>query len=122
MIRLFLMASILVATQASAAPSPFGDWSRGDGKANVKIETCDEDICAVNTWIKPGTPGEKVGDKLVLTVKESANGQWAGKAFDPQRHLTYRFTMSVQQQTMTTSGCLLGGLLCKSMNWKRLAD
>ncbi len=124
MVRPALIAAACVLLSASpalaAGPSPYGDWSRGDGKARVKIENCGDDLCAINTWIKPGTPDEKVGDKLVMTVKEGEGGKWTGKAFDPQRHMTYRFTMTVHEETMTTSGCVLGGILCKSMNWKKI--
>ena len=97
-----------------------GDWSRGDGKAKVHIAPCGDDICAINTWIRPGVNDERVGDKLVMTVKPDGPDKWAGKAFDPQRHMTYRMTIDVAASTMTTHGCVLGGLLCKNMGWTRL--
>ena len=97
-----------------------GDWARGDGKAKVHIEPCGDDICAINTWIRPGVADEKVGDRLVMTVRPEGPGKWTGKAFDPQRHLTYRMTIEAGASTMTTHGCVLGGLLCKNMGWTRL--
>ena len=111
-----LVAGPLHAAEASLQ----GDWSRGDGKAKVRIEPCGDDICAINTWIKPGVKDEKVGDKLVMTVKPSGADKWVGKAFDPQRHMTYRMSIDVAATTMTTHGCVLGGLLCKNMGWTRL--
>ncbi len=117
----FASIALLAATPALAdAPSPQGNWSRGDGKAKVRVEPCGKDLCAVNTWIKPGVKDEKEGDKLVMTVTEGAAGKWTGKAYDPQRKLTLRFTMTVKDATMTTVGCVWGGLLCKSMGWTRL--
>ena len=97
-----------------------GDWSRGDGKAKVRIEPCGDDICAINTWIRPGVSDEKVGDRLVMTIKPNGADKWVGKAFDPQRHMTYRMSIDVAATTMTTHGCVLGGLLCKNMGWTRL--
>lgn len=99
--------------------TPMGDWSRGDGKAKVRIEPCGKDICAINTWIKAGNRDEKVGDKLVMTVTP-AGTNWTGKAYDPQRKLTYRLTMTVNEKTMTTRGCVLGGLICKGTDWTRI--
>ncbi len=104
--------------QANAL-TPMGNWSRGDGKAKVRIEPCGKDICAINTWIKAGNRDEKVGDTLVMTVTQ-ADTTWAGKAYDPQRKLTYRLTMVVGEKTMTTRGCVLGGLICKGTNWTRI--
>ena len=118
--RYLWIALVLVAGSAQAQePSPQGQWARGDGKARVIVEPCGSDLCAINTWIKPGTPDEKVGDKLVMAVRRSGVALWKGKAFDPQRNQTYGFTMKVQDRTMTTTGCILG-VLCKDMGWTRL--
>lgn len=106
---------------AAAEPSPFGLWARGDGNARVRIERCGSDLCAVNTWIREGTAGEKAGDKLVMSVKAAGPGQWSGTAFDPQRDLSYRLTMTVRETSMTTRGCIVAGLLCKDMGWTRLS-
>ncbi|ESQ90240.1 hypothetical protein ABAC460_10855 [Asticcacaulis sp. AC460] len=102
-----------------AMASPEGDWARGDGKARVKIAPCGADLCAVNTWIKAGVKDEKVGDKLVMSVKNEG-GTWKGRAFDPQRNLHYRLTITLGGEAMTTSGCVLGGLVCKKMTWTRI--
>ena len=72
---------------AAADPSPLGMWARGDGKAKVRVERCGSDICAVNTWIRAGTKGEKAGDVLVMSVKPDDPGHWSGTAFDRQRDL-----------------------------------
>jgi uncharacterized protein (DUF2147 family) len=103
-------------------PSPLGEWARGDGKALVRIEPCAGAFCAVNTWIKPGTTDEKVGDKLVLNVTPSGSSAFTGEAFDPQRNMTFRMRMDVGPATMTTHGCVLGGLICKTMSFRRFSS
>lgn len=97
-----------------------GQWARGDGNAKVRIAPCGSDICAVNTWIKPGTPKEKAGDKLVMTVKPGSDGVYAGTAFDPQRDMTYKLTVTINGDKMTTRGCIVAGLLCKGIVWTRI--
>lgn len=117
-----LAVSVITAfvTPSSAeALSPLGLWARGDGVAKVKIAPCGGKLCATNTWIRPGTSGEKAGDVLVMSVKQEGD-TYNGSAFDPQRDLTYRMTMTVKAQSMVTRGCVLGGLLCKSVNWSRI--
>lgn len=106
---------------AASEPSPFGMWARGDGNARVRIERCGSDICAINTWIRAGTGSEKAGDKLVMSVAPAGPGRWSGTAFDPQRDMSYRLTMTVQPTSMTTRGCIVAGLLCKDMGWTRLS-
>jgi uncharacterized protein (DUF2147 family) len=118
-----LAALCLSATPLHAAdsnPSLEGEWARGDGKAKVRIAPCGEDVCAINTWIRPGVPNEKVGDRLVMTIMSDGPDKWVGKAYDPQRHMTFRMTIDVAATSMTTHGCVLGGLLCKSMDWTRI--
>ena len=97
-----------------------GQWARGDGNAKVRIAPCGSDICAINTWIKPGTPKEKTGDKLVMSIKPSSDGEYSGTAFDPQRDLTYKLTVSVKGNSMTTKGCVLAGIVCKGVEWTRI--
>lgn len=97
-----------------------GVWARGDGKAKVRIDNCGNALCAVNLWIKPGTPSEKVGDKLIMRLASTGNGKLSGEAEDPQRGLTYNLQVNVDGSTMTTRGCVLARIICKSVNWTRL--
>ena len=89
--------------------------------ARVQIAPCGGAICAINTWIKPGVSDEKVGDKLVMSVEPSSAAAMSGTAFDPQRNLSYRMKINFSGKSMTTQGCVLGGLLCKNMGWTRLS-
>jgi uncharacterized protein (DUF2147 family) len=114
-----LCIAVLSGGAASAADIN-GQWARGDGNAKVQIAPCGSDICATNTWIKPGTPKEKTGDRLVMSIKPTSDGQYSGTAFDPQRDLTYKLSVSVNGDTMTTKGCVLAGILCKGVNWSRI--
>lgn len=105
---------------AASAADIDGQWARGDGNAKVRIAPCGSDICAINTWIKPGTPKEKKGDKLVMTIKPGADGVYTGTAFDPQRDMNYKLTVTVSGDRMTTRGCIVAGLLCKGIEWTRI--
>ena len=119
---LALFASMLAFGAATAvhAAELDGNWARGDGKARVKIARCGADVCATNTWIKPGTPSEKAGDVLVMKISQVSEGLYSGSAFDPQRDMSYKITLEVGASNMTTKGCVLGGLLCKGVGWTRI--
>ncbi|MDH6296156.1 Uncharacterized conserved protein, DUF2147 family [Agrobacterium fabrum] len=105
---------------SAAAGEIDGNWARGDGKAKVVIAPCGEKICATNTWIKPGTPKEKTGDRLIMDIKQSEAGSYSGTAFDPQRDKSYKITVTVAGNNMTTKGCIVAGLLCKGISWTRI--
>jgi uncharacterized protein (DUF2147 family) len=121
-VRPALVLSLLVLTPVSAASGasdPSGVWTRGDGNARVRIAPCGGNICATNLWIGDTSGGENVGDRLVLTVSAGGEGTLVGTAYDPQRNLTYSMEMTVKARQLQTRGCVLGGLLCKSVTWSR---
>jgi len=105
---------------ALAGQAYLGDWARADGKTRIHVASCGASVCARNTWVRHGVSGEKVGDRLVLTVKPAGAGHWSGKAFDPQRKQNYAINVHATASYMTTQGCVMGGFVCQSMGWNRM--
>ncbi|MDB5569625.1 MAG: hypothetical protein JWN93_808 [Hyphomicrobiales bacterium] len=115
---LLAAAAAVFCVQPALADLTDGVWLREDGAARVRVQPCGAALCAINVWIRdPGD--EKVGDRLVLNVKPKGPGVLEGAAFDPQRNLRFSSRITYSDSAMTTSGCVLGGLLCKSVNWTR---
>lgn len=96
-----------------------GDWKRADGALRINIAPCGEQLCAVNTWTRDRDGGDQVGDRLVLSLSPGEASTLAGEAFDERRRLTYSLRISVGHDAMTTRGCLLAGVACRTMNWIR---
>jgi uncharacterized protein (DUF2147 family) len=119
-IALAMIMLSLGGTAMASEPDPSGTWMRGDGNAKVRIAPCGANICATNQWIKDTSGGENVGDKLVMTVKPKSADTLSGKAFDPKRNLTYSIQVTVKKSALVTRGCIVGGLLCKNVNWSRV--
>lgn len=118
----------LVAAVASVGPSAavasgsdiFGTWMRDDGNARVRVAACGDNICATNLWIRdPAKQGEKVGDRLEFSIKRNG-ASWRGKAYDPQRKLSFSASLSADGDSMTTKGCMLA-VVCRTTNWQRLS-
>ncbi len=116
---LILCVSLCGSALAASAPDPSGTWNRGDGNAKVRIAPCGSNICATNVWIKDTSGGEAVGDKLVMTLKPKSADTLSGKAYDAKRAMTYAIQLKVAGQSLVTRGCVVGGLVCKSVNWSR---
>jgi uncharacterized protein (DUF2147 family) len=112
----------LVASSVGAGGGPVitGDWSRNDGASRINIGPCGEHLCAVNTWVRDPADGELVGDRLVLALQPRDPGALTGEAFDERRKLRYSLLISVNGNAMTTEGCLVSGIVCKSLRWIRV--
>ena len=52
-------------------------------------------------------------------MKPDGDG-WSGSAYNPEDGKTYAGKASVSGGSMTTKGCALAGLICKSVNWSRI--
>lgn len=102
---------------AAQEPSPDGVWMRDDGNARVRIAPCGSKLCATNLWIKDTSEGEEVGDRLVMSLDRKSDTKLAGTAYDSKRDRTYAITVIVGRNSLTTRGCILGGLLCRDVNW-----
>lgn len=102
---------------AAQERSPDGVWLRDDGNARVRIAPCGAKICATNLWIKDTSKGEEVGDKLVMSLDRTSESTLSGSAYDPKREKTYRITVIVSSDGLTTRGCILGGVLCRDVGW-----
>lgn len=114
---IFALSIAACSTVAAQERSPDGVWMRDDGNARVRIAPCGSDICATNLWIKDTSKGEEVGDRLVMSLDRKSDTELVGTAYDPKRDKTYAITVIVGRNSLTTRGCILGGLLCKDVTW-----
>ena len=54
-----------------------------------------------------------------MTLKAKSADTLTGKAYDAKRSMTYAIQLKVAGQGLVTRGCVVGGLVCKSVNWSR---
>jgi uncharacterized protein (DUF2147 family) len=117
-----MVANLLAAPLlASTSPDISGNWLRTDGTARIKIASCGAQICAVNTWIKDTIRDERVGDRLVMTLEPLSDSKLFGAAFDVRRNRSYSIDITIDRNSMQTRGCLIKGIVCKTMSWNRTA-
>ena len=122
MFRPLLAAAALAASVAAAAAGDVkGEWMRSDGKAKVKFVACGSDaVCGSLSWLRdPKNDPGKVGQQVFFDMKPKGEDVWAGSAFNPEDGKTYSGRMTLAGDHLTTAGCVLGGLICKSMSWTR---
>jgi uncharacterized protein (DUF2147 family) len=122
LVRLRLaLTAFLLTTSPSLADEVFGTWLRDTGDEKVKFEPCGDAICGDIVWLKPGSGlNAKVGKRLFFDMRPSGANSWTGKAVSSDTGSIYSGKMSVEKSTLIISGCIAGGLICKSVNWKRV--
>lgn len=113
---LALMGSIGSASGQDA----LGVWQRDTGASRVRFAKCGEGLCGTLSWLKDTNGPAKVGQRIFYDMKPSGAGKWSGSAFNPEDGKTYSGTMTLAGDTLTTAGCVLGGLICRSVVWKRV--
>jgi uncharacterized protein (DUF2147 family) len=96
-----------------------GDWKRSDGRSRIRMAHCGDAVCGTITWLRDPESPARVGQQVFFGLKP-ADGGWSGSAFNPEDGKTYSGKVTVSGSSMTTSGCVLGGLFCKSVNWVRV--
>jgi uncharacterized protein (DUF2147 family) len=118
--RLLILCATILASSASAwAQSATGVWRRSDGTSKVRVAPCGEALCGTIVWLKDPESPAKVGQRVFFDMRPDGANAWAGKAFNPEDGKTYSGKMTVSGDAMTTKGCVLGGMLCKSVSWRR---
>ena len=115
-----LLTGLAAMPAGAVQPDPLGLWSRSDGNAKVRIDRCGAHFCATNTWIRDSSKGESVGDVLIMKVKQGQGAVLTGTAYDPKRKLSYSMRISGSANALSTRGCIVGGLICKTVSWTRL--
>lgn len=113
-------AGMLLGLAAPAlAQDVAGTWLRDTGASKVRFAKCGEAMCGTISWLRDTSGPAKLGQRIFYDMKPSDAGKWSGSAFNPEDGKTYLGTMSLAGDTLTTSGCVLGGMICRSVKWSR---
>ncbi|WP_448952257.1 DUF2147 domain-containing protein [Labrys neptuniae] len=118
--QLFIAAlSTIVLTGAAQAGDASGVWVRDNGESKVKIAPCGDALCGSVVWVKEAKNQGNVGKRVFYDMVPAGDDKWKGKAFNPEDGKTYTGTMTLSGNSLTTAGCVLGGLICRSVSWNR---
>jgi uncharacterized protein (DUF2147 family) len=104
----------------AAAQDVSGTWLRETGASRVRFGKCGEAMCGTIVWLKDADGPAKMGQRVFYDMKPDGAGKWQGSAFNPEDGKTYSGTMTLQGSQLKTSGCVLGGLICRTTNWSRV--
>src|ERR1700745_2410384 len=115
------VAVLLSVASPACANQLSGTLLRDTGEARVKFDPCGDAMCGTIIWLKPGIDSKaKIGQRVFYDMRPAGPNAWTGKALGPDTGSVYLGKLSVQGSNLSTSGCVAGGMICKSMNWTRV--
>ncbi len=130
--RLASLAALgLVWTGAALAQDVAGTWLTEGGRSQVRISPCGPSRCGTIIWTKAEAkdvnnpdPARRekslVGVQMIRDARPSGEG-WTGALYNPLDGKTYSGRMRLlSANQLELSGCVLGGLICKSQTWTKL--
>lgn len=105
---------------AALSQEAAGLWQRENGASRVRFSRCGEALCGTLDWLADAGGPAKLGQRVFYDMIADGAGKWKGSAFNPEDGKTYSGTMSLAGDRLTTAGCVLGGLICRSVVWLRV--
>ena len=104
-------AAILITAGAAWADPIEGSWKTQSGETAT--------IGGGGTFSITLKTGKYAG-KTIGSLKAAGDNKYAGSITDPANDKTYSSKATLSGATLKMSGCVLGGLICKSQTWHKL--
>lgn len=107
-----IVAATLLACGTAWADPIEGKWKTQSGET-ATVTSCGDDFCI--TMMTGRHAGKQVGK-----VTGGDDGNYSGFITDLDENETYQGSARLSGNTARLSGCVLGGLICKSQDWTKL--
>lgn len=135
--RFLLVFGLAVAAAPAIAVAPvsaqptaelLGHWVNPRGSVVVETQACGTHLCGRVSWAsaealqdaKDAGIDSLIGIELLRDYNPSASGTWRGHVYVPDMGRTFYSTIDMDgPDALRISGCILGGLICKSQIWHR---
>jgi uncharacterized protein (DUF2147 family) len=129
-----ILAIIVFLTAATPALPRDGDesvgvWRNAQNSVHLEAHHCGEGMCGKVIWAndkaladaRSGGTENLLGTELFREFRRDAKGNWHGKVFVPDLNRTFSGTVVLLDHiTLKGTGCLIGGIGCKSQMLTRI--
>jgi uncharacterized protein (DUF2147 family) len=130
-IGLSLVLSTVLATCAFAqAPDATGTYMNETGRTKVKLDGCKTGLCGTVIWMQSpvndiNNPDVSKRNRPVVgiqavSLKSTGPDTYAGTLYDTESGKTYTGKAKFSGTNVELSGCILGGLICRTSTWQRV--
>jgi uncharacterized protein (DUF2147 family) len=129
-LALVVGALLLGATVAAQAAPPDGTWLSESGKTKIKMAPCGSKYCGTIVWVQGPemkdvkNPDESkrsrnlVGLQMVYDMVPDGEG-YKGSLYNYDDGKTYTGKLNLEGAKLKLSGCVFGGIICRSTEWSR---
>ncbi|MDO5642907.1 MAG: DUF2147 domain-containing protein [Paracoccus sp. (in: a-proteobacteria)] len=125
--RTFALAAAFGLLAAAASADPIeGMWQTQPDEgafAHVRVAACGNAYCGTITRTfrdRTEFQSPNIGKQIMIDMVPQGGGNYRGRVLRPADNKVYNGKASVNGNAMSLSGCVAGGLICKSQNWARL--
>ena len=124
-----LVGAAVLGSGAAEAKSVYGVWKsqpdRDGAYIHVKVSNCGSGaVCGTIVKLVNGDPKHKNAKprKIFWGMKPDGDNRWSGgRIWAPDDDQTYSSNLELKgANTLRVSGCVLGGVICRGQNWKRI--
>ena len=122
--KIALAAAFALTAGAAYAADPIkGIWQTQADEGSfafVTIKPCGSNFCGNITKTFKGKEeykSENLGKQIVIDMAAQGGGNYTGKVWRPANNKIYNGKISISGKNMSLSGCVAGGLICKSQSW-----
>lgn len=125
---LLALAPVDAGAQPPPAASPIGTWINPRGTVQVKTGPCGANLCGWVIWASPQALEDArssgvdtlIGTELLRNYQPAGPREWHGQVYVPDMGETfYSRIVQLNSDSLKISGCILGGLICKSQIWRK---
>lgn len=122
-----IAAAVLALAGTAAIADPIeGVWQTQPDEgafAHVTIAPCGAAFCGTITRTfkdNAAFDSPNTGRQIVIDMVPQGGGDYTGRVWRPANDKIYNGKASVSGDRMSLSGCVAGGLFCKSQTWARV--
>lgn len=121
---------LLAGAAFAQAQDPSGTYLSESGETRVRIAKCGQVYCGTILSVQ-GQPKDVnnpdaglkerslVGIQMISNIQPSGDG-FTGQLYNYKDGKTYTGKMTFAGKSMQLSGCVLGGLICRSQTWAKV--
>jgi uncharacterized protein (DUF2147 family) len=107
----------------------YGVWLNPHKSVEVQTRSCGATLCGSIVWASDEALGDArdagvdklMGLQLLSGYRQKGRSLWQGRVYVPDMGRSFFSRIEqVAPDRLKISGCILGGLLCKSQTWTRV--
>ncbi|MHC1551143.1 DUF2147 domain-containing protein [Phyllobacterium sp. K27] len=125
-----LLASTIATGAIAQTQEITGTYINESGGTKVQVNDCEVGLCGKIVWMKNPVNDVKNPDASkrnrsvvgiqAVSLKSTGPATYAGSLYDTESGKTYSGKAKFSDRDVKLSGCVLGGLICKTSVWQRV--